>query len=67
MPTQQSDSATKIEQLRAFLRGEGYCAGVRRHYPPIARRFLAYLEEQNESVETARSSARTHETPGFDR
>ena len=56
MPTQPSDSATKIEQLRAFLRGEGYCAEVQRHYPPIARRFLAYLDDQNKSVEIAQLS-----------
>ena len=56
MPTQQSDSTTKIEQLRAFLRGEGYCAAVQRHYPPIARRFLAYLDDQKKSVETAQLS-----------
>ena len=56
MSTQLSDSVTAIEQLRTFLRGEGYCAGIQRHYPPIARRFLAYLEDQNESVETAQPS-----------
>jgi integrase/recombinase XerD len=56
MQTQQSDSTTRIEQLSAFLRGEEYCAGVQRHYPPIARRFLTYLEDQNESVETAQPS-----------
>ena len=56
MPTQLSDSTRAIEQLRAFLRGEGYCAGIQRHYPPIARRFLTYLEDQNESAETAQPS-----------
>ena len=56
MSTQLSDSVTAIEQLRAFLRDEGYGAGIQRHYPPIARRFLAYLEDQNESVETAQPS-----------
>ena len=56
MQTQQSDSAARIEQLSAFLRCEGYCAGIQRHYPPIARRFLAYLEGQNKSVEIAQIS-----------
>lgn len=56
MSTQLSNSATAIEQLRAFLRGEGYSACVQRHYPLMAQRFLAYLEDRNESVETAQPS-----------
>lgn len=56
MPTDQSNRATKIAQLRAFLHSEGYCAGVRRHYPPIARRFLVYLADQRGSIETAQLS-----------
>jgi integrase/recombinase XerD len=56
MSTLPSNCRVRIEQLRAFLRGEGYCAEVQRHYPPIARRFLAYLEDHKRSIETAQSS-----------
>src|SRR5471032_2103345 len=56
MSTQQSDRHARIEQLKAHLKSAGYCAEVQRHYPPIARRFLAYLSDQNRSVETARES-----------
>ncbi len=56
MSTQQSDRHARIEQLKAHLKSAGYCAEVQRHYPPIARRFLAYLSDQNRSVETARTS-----------
>ena len=41
----------RIEQLRAHLKSAGYCTDVQRHYPPIARRILAYLSDQNRSVE----------------
>jgi integrase/recombinase XerD len=56
MPTQQLDRHARIEQLKAHLKSAGYCAEVQRHYPPIARRFLAYLSDQNRSVETARKA-----------
>jgi hypothetical protein len=53
MSTQQSGHHSRIEQLRVYLRDEGYNAVVRRHYVPIARRFLTYLDEHNRSIETA--------------
>ena len=54
--SKQSDRSSLVEQLRIHLKAEGYCTGVRRHYPPIARRFLAYLHDQKRSAETARPS-----------
>jgi site-specific recombinase XerD len=49
------DNAT-IERLKVSLRNEGYCEGIQQHYPPVARRFLTYLESQNLSIETAQLS-----------
>lgn len=56
MATQQSEHHARIDQLKAYLISEGYCAEVQRHYPPIAWRFLVYLGDQKRSVETARVS-----------
>jgi integrase/recombinase XerD len=56
MSAQQSERCTRIDQLKAYLRTEGYCAEVQRHYPPIARRFLCYLSDQKRSVQSARLS-----------
>lgn len=56
MSTQQSEHHARIGQLKTHLKAAGYCGEVQRHYPPIARRFLGYLSDQNRSVETARTS-----------
>jgi integrase/recombinase XerD len=53
MSTHQSEHHSRIEELRAYLRDQRYNATVRRHYLPIARRFLTYLDDHNQSVETA--------------
>lgn len=61
MQHQQADHRARIEQLSAHLRDKGYSVGVRRAYPVIVRRFLAYLDDQNRTVETALPS----EVEGF--
>src|SRR5258708_12593847 len=53
MSTQQSEHHSRIEELRVYLRDQGYNATVRRHYLPIARRFLTYLDDHNRSIENA--------------
>lgn len=53
MQRQQSEHRTRIEQFRAHLRDQGYNSFARRNYPPIALRFLTYLDDHNRSVETA--------------
>jgi integrase/recombinase XerD len=53
MSTQQSEHHSRIEELRVYLRDQGYNPTVRRHYLPIARRFLRYLDDHNRSIETA--------------
>jgi len=59
--SQPSDTSSPVEQLRIYLKAQGYSAAVRRHYPPIARRFLAYLHDQRRSAETACP----HDVDGF--
>jgi len=44
MSTEQFDGTAIIAQFKSFLRSEGYCDEVLQHYPPVARRFLAYLK-----------------------
>ena len=56
MSTGQVDGTAIITQFRSFLRGEGYCDEILQHYPPVARRFLAYLEYENRPLEAARLS-----------
>ena len=56
MSIQGSDRNSRIEQFRVYLKTERYCAEVRRRYPAIARRFLAYLGDRKRSAETARPS-----------
>jgi len=53
MQHQRSEHRARIEQLSAHLRDEGYSAVVRRDYPVIVRRFLAYLDDHKRAVETA--------------
>jgi site-specific recombinase XerD len=54
MPTEQIDSSGIIAQFSSFLRGEGYCDHIIQHYPPVARRFLAYFLDEKRPLETAR-------------
>jgi integrase/recombinase XerD len=61
MSIHQSEHPAIVERLRVYLRDEGYCAEVRRHYPPIALRFLRYLDEHGRSVETVQ----TRDVDGF--
>lgn len=53
MQRQQSEHQSRIEQLRAHLRNQGYRSVARSNYPPIVRRFLAYLDDHNRAVDTA--------------
>jgi integrase/recombinase XerD len=56
MSTEQFDGTAIIARFKSFLRSEGYCDEVLQHYPPVARRFLAYLKAENRPIETGRSS-----------
>ena len=56
MSTEQFDGTAMIAQFKSFLRNEGYCHEILQHYPPIGRRFLAYLEDEKRPLEAARSS-----------
>jgi len=44
---------TIIQRFKIHLRDQGYCKEVRRHYPPIANRFLRYLGDHSRSIEAA--------------
>jgi integrase/recombinase XerD len=52
MSIHASEHQAIVERLRIYLRDEGYCAEVQRHYPPIAHRFLRYLYEHGRSIGT---------------
>lgn len=56
MSAEQFDGTAIIAQFRSLLRGEGYCDEILQHYPPVARRFLAYLKDQDRPLKTARLS-----------
>jgi hypothetical protein len=52
MQSQQSEHPARIEQLRAHMRDQGYGSVARRNYPPVAHRFLEYLEVHGKAPET---------------
>ena len=52
MSTQSSGSLSRLDQLRLYLRTEGYSASIRRAYLPLAQRFLDYLESKALALET---------------
>lgn len=56
MSIQSSANASRIEQLKAHLKSERYSVAIQGLYPPLARRFLDYLESNATAVEAARPS-----------
>ena len=54
MSMQQSKIASRVIQLKIHLETGRYSAYVQRRYPPIARRFLTYIESINLAVDAAR-------------
>ena len=53
MSIQSSGSASVIEKLNVHLKTERYAASIQRLYPPLAQRFLEYLESKSVAFETA--------------
>ncbi|MHB8348626.1 MAG: site-specific integrase [Acidiferrobacterales bacterium] len=56
MCLQSSANASRIEQLKAHLKAERYSAAIQRLYPPLAQRFLDYLDGKAVAIEAARPS-----------
>jgi integrase/recombinase XerD len=54
MSMQQSKIASRVDQLKIHLEAGRYSAYVQRRYPPIARRFLTYVESINLAVDAVR-------------
>jgi len=56
MSIQSSANASRIEQLKAHLKAKRYSVAIQGLYPPLAQRFLHYLESKAIAVEAARPS-----------
>jgi len=48
-----SGNASRIEQLKVHLESGRYAASMQRLYPPLARRFLDFLESKKVAIEAA--------------
>jgi integrase/recombinase XerD len=53
MSTQSSGNASRIEQLKTYLKAERYAASMPWRYPPLAQRFLDFLESKKVAIEAA--------------
>lgn len=53
MSIQVSGSASVIEQLKVHLKAERYAPSIQQIYPPLAQRFLDFLEGKNVAIEVA--------------
>ena len=51
MPNHEYESKLLVEQLSNYLKMEGYCTRVKRHYEMIAGLFLVYIASRKRAIE----------------